>query len=256
MGGSGEIGPHRRICRPLTLYRPAAEGGIRMVPADPLLEEQPMKFAPLIGAAALAITVAACGSNSSTTTATTVTTGATASGSSAAPSSSTSAGAPDPNATEVVAPGDIPDNQAFVAYALASGGYAVKVPEGWSRTETNGVVTFTDKYNSIRLESSTGTSAPTVDSVRATEVPTLSSSITGFEIGDVTAVTRPAGDGVLVTYKANSAPNPVTGKSALLDVERYEFWHNGTKAILTLSGAQGADNVDPWKTVTDSVVWQ
>jgi len=38
-------------------------------------------------------------------------------------------------------------------------------------------------------------------------------------------------------------------------VERYEFWKNGTAVIITLSSAAGSDNVDPWKTVTDSFVW-
>ena len=64
-----------------------------------------------------------------------------------------------------------------------------------------------------------------------------------------------AGPVVLVTYRANSAPDPVTGKSVVLDVERYEMWHNGTRATITLSAPQGSDNVDPWRTVTDSFRW-
>ena len=39
-------------------------------------------------------------------------------------------------------------------------------------------------------------------------------------------------------------------------VERYEFWKAGTEVVLTLSGPQGADNVDPWRIVTDSFGWQ
>jgi hypothetical protein len=31
------------------------------------------------------------------------------------------------------------------------------------------------------------------------------------------------------------------------------FFHGGKNAVITLSGPKGADNVDPWKTVTDSV---
>ena len=76
---------------------------------------------------------------------------------------------------------------------------------------------------------------------------------------DVPARRRAAGrrarraTGTLATYEIGSAPNPVTGKKALLAVERYVFFHNGTAVVLTLSGAKGADNVDPWKTVTDSL---
>ena len=70
-----------------------------------------------------------------------------------------------------------------------------------------------------------------------------------------TSVTRKAGTGVLATYEIGSTPNPVTGKKASLVVERYVFFHNGKDIILTLSGPKGADNVDPWKIVTDSVRW-
>ena len=164
-------------------------------------------------------------------------------------------GAVDPNAPEIVDPGDIPDNQAFVAFASSDGIYSVKVPEGWARTETNGVVTFTDKYNSITVQSTTTTAAPTVSSVTSTGLTDVASDPT-FALTDVTAVTRKAGDGVLATFEIGSSPNPVTGKKALLAVERYVFFHNGTEVTLTLSGAKGADNVDPWKIVSDSLTWR
>jgi len=41
-----------------------------------------------------------------------------------------------------------------------------------------------------------------------------------------------------------------------MNVERYAFWRAGTTVILTLSGPQGADNVDPWRMVTDSFGWR
>ena len=166
----------------------------------------------------------------------------------------TPAGAVDPNAPEVVEPGDIPDNQVFIPFASADGIYTVKVPEGWARTETGGVVTFTDNYNSIALHSSTAATAPTVDTVSATGLSDVSSDPT-FTLIDVTAVTRTAGTGVLATYEIGSAPNPVTGKKALLAVERYVFFHNGTVVTMNLSGAKGADNVDPWRIVSDSLTW-
>lgn len=163
-------------------------------------------------------------------------------------------GAIDPNAPELVEPGDIPDNQVFVSYPSADGTYSVKVPEGWARTEGGGVVTFTDKYNSIALQSSTATAAPTVDSVKASGLSDVSSDPTFTPI-DVQPVTRKAGTGVLATYEIGSPPNPVTGKKALLSVERYVFFHNGAVVTMTLSGAKGADNVDPWKIVSDSLAW-
>ena len=163
-------------------------------------------------------------------------------------------GAVDPNAPEIVEPGDIPDNQVFIPYAATNGIFTVKVPEGWARTDTGGVVTFTDNYNSIDVQSVAATTAPTTESVRAEGLADVKLDPT-FALVDVQPVTRKAGTGVLATYEIGSAPNAVTGKKALLAVERYFFFHNGTTVVLTLSGAKGADNVDPWRIVSDSLTW-
>ena len=71
----------------------------------------------------------------------------------------------------------------------------------------------------------------------------------------MTTVKRHAGPAIRITYLADAPPNPVTGKRGTDAVERYVFFHNGREAVLTLSGPKGADNVDPWRIVTDSVRW-
>ena len=156
--------------------------------------------------------------------------------------------------TRPVQAGDIPDDQVFVPYAMPGQQFTVSVPEGWARTEQGDAVTFTDNYNSVTLQATSATSAPTVDTVRADGLADVSSDPT-FRLVDVQPVSRTAGDGVLATYEIGSAPNPVTGRSTTLSVERYEFFHDPTVAILTLAGAKGADNVDPWRYVTDSLTW-
>ena len=166
----------------------------------------------------------------------------------------TVSGGIDPNAPEVVEPGDIPDNQVFIPYGSADGAYTIKVPEGWARTEAGGVITFTDKYNSIVLMASSAASAPTVESVNTNGLADVSVDPT-FTLLNVKPVTRHAGAGILATYEVGSGSNPVTGKKALLAVERYVFFHNGTVVTMTLAGAKGADNVDPWKIVSDSLSW-
>jgi len=171
------------------------------------------------------------------------------------PSTPTSA-APDPNKAEENDPGDIPDDQVFVAYSPPSGGFSVKVPEGWARSENGAVVTFTDKFNSIRIESMPLDAAPTVQTVRSTDVPALEQSEKGFKVGTISTVPRKAGTAVRLLYGVDSEPNSVTGKSNKLAVERYAFWKAGTAVILTLSGAKGADNVDPWKIVTNGFAWK
>lgn len=168
-------------------------------------------------------------------------------GNSAAPASAT---------PEVNPSGDIPDNQVFVSYSPPGGRFTVSVPEGWSRLAEGDGVVFTDKLNSVRVATGVQPRAPTVESARTTELPALRAGAPGYRPGTVSAVTRPAGPAVLITYEASSAPDPVTGKTRLDAVERYEFWHAGQRVTLTLSGPKGADNVDPWRMITDSLRWQ
>jgi len=167
----------------------------------------------------------------------------------------TGAAASSSGAPEVNPAGDIPDDQVYVPFTPDNGLFTVSVPEGWARTDANGVVTFTDKLNSVRIETVAAPMAPDIASATATEVPQIASSTTGYTAGDVSMVTRTAGDAVLVTYGAQSEPDPVTGQTFTDSVERYEFWKDGQEVILTLSGPQGADNVDPWTTITDSFGW-
>jgi hypothetical protein len=193
-----------------------------------------MRRALAAGAVLLALGAAACGSSSS---------------------GGSSTQAPSPNAKESSPPGDIPDNQAFVRYTPPGGGFSVKVPEGWAQRTAGGAVVFTDKLNAIRIESR-GASAPlTVKTARSGELARLAHSVKGFRPGKVSTVSRQAGTAVRVTYLASAAANPVTGKAGTDAVERYVFFHKGRDVVLTLSGPKGADNVDPWRLVTDSVRW-
>jgi hypothetical protein len=160
-----------------------------------------------------------------------------------------------PVPAETNPPGDIPDNQAFVPFA-AAGGFSVKVPEGWSRTESASGVEFTDKLNTIRATWAAASTAPTVASVRSTDIPRLQASEAAFEFVSVRAVTLPAGPAVLTVYRVNGAPAPVTGKQYRLDVERYTVFRNGRRVDLLLLSPVGSDNVDPWRIVSQSLTWK
>jgi hypothetical protein len=216
----------------------------------------------------LGLGATACGSSSkskaantpaSTTTSTapgSTAAGSTAAGSAAAGSTTAPGSTAAPGTKEVSPTGDIPDNQAYVAYAPPGQGYSVKVPEGWARRTNGGATVFTDKLNSIRMQRVSRPNAPTVATVTAAEVPKLAKSVKNYQAGKVSTVRRTSGGAVLVTYEADGPADPVTTKVLRLAVERYEFWRSGHSVILTLSGAKGADNVDPWKTVTDSFGWK
>lgn len=172
---------------------------------------------------------------------------------SASPASSQAGAAP--AGTETPPPGDIPDSTAFVAYRPGSGQYEVKVPEGWARTVTRAAVVFSDKLNIISIWTTRAAAAPTVASARAVEIPAIRHPVHGFALTGVSAVSRPAGNAVLIRYSADSRPDQVTGKVYKDTFERYEFYRNGTEAVVLLGGPAGADNVDPWRTVTTSFRW-
>jgi len=171
--------------------------------------------------------------------------------SSAAASSPTGAA---PAGTETPPPGDIPDSTVYVAYRSGSSQYEVKVPEGWARTTSPAGISFTDKLNTITIQTSRA-AAPTMATARAAEVPVIHRSVHGFVLAGLSTVNRAAGTAVLIRYSADSQPDPVTGKIYKDAIERYEFYRNGTEAVVTLAGPAGADNVDPWRTVTNSFRW-
>ena len=179
-----------------------------------------MRTRPLLlaGLLAAALAAAGCGSSSSSGNAATHTAQA-------------------PPVKEASPAGDIPDNQAYVAYAPPGAGFSVKVPEGWARTSKGAAMIFTDKLNSIAMQTS----------ARA------STSTAGLQSAKVTTVSRTAGKATRISYLAQSAADPVTGKTHVDAVERYVFHHGSGDVVLTLSGPKGADNVDPWKIVTESL---
>jgi hypothetical protein len=207
-----------------------------------LAASSPARRVLAAGAVAVALVAAGCGSSSS-------------GGSSSGGGTSTAANSPNPNAPEKSPAGDIPDNQAYVRYAPPQAGYSVKVPEGWSRSTASGATTFTDKLNSITMETRPAAAPMTARDAARTEIAKLAQSTRGFHAGRVTTVRRTAGSAIRIAYTAEGRPNPVTGKAVTDAVERYVFFHRGKDVILTLSGPKGADNVDPWRIVTDSVAW-
>lgn len=167
----------------------------------------------------------------------------------------TPAQAPAPHSTEVSPSGDIPDNQAFVQFTAADGSFSLTVPEGWSQTSSGSAVSFTDKLNSITVDQAAVPTAPTVDSATKNEVAAVSATATNFSLTDVKPFTRAGGDGILITYLADSTVNSVTASAQQNQVEEYLFWKGGEQVTMTLASPKGADNVDPWAKVTGSFAW-
>ena len=154
-------------------------------------------------------------------------------------------------AAEKNPPGDIPDDQVFVPYTSSAGGYSLKVPEGWARSEKGSDVGFIDKFDGVAVIVDAAATPPTVKDV----VARLGKSEKGFKVTSAKEIRLPAGSALLVKYESESEANPVTNKRVRLEDEAYVFYKNGKIAILILWAPSGADNADQWKLISESFRW-
>jgi hypothetical protein len=196
--------------------------------------------------------VAACSSTSSTPGAPSPTSRTTSS-SAATPSASSTVVSQAPVPFESNPPGDIPDNIAFVPYRNSTGRYRFVHPEGWAQVVHGTSVRFTDKLNGVATQVVTAHAAPSVAGARRDDVPRLRSSVPAFQLRSVSAVTLPGGDSVLIVFRRNSDPNPVTGRQYRDEVLEYLLWRGGHEIRFDLFGPVGADNVDAYRTMSDSL---
>ena len=174
-------------------------------------------------------------------------------GAPSAPTSTAPAKTVAPVPVESNPPGDIPDNLAFVRYTNGAGGYSFTHPEGWARTGSGTRVRFTDKLNGVTVQSLAATGAPTPSSATADDVPRLQGSVPAFQLRSVSAVRLPAGRGVHIVFRRNSAPDSVTGKVYRDEVEEYDVFGKGRLVRMDLYGPVGADNVDAYRTMSQSL---
>jgi len=154
-------------------------------------------------------------------------------------------------AAEKNPPGDIPDDQVFVPYASVAGGYSLKVPEGWARSEKGSDVGFIDKFDGVAVIVDKVATAPTTKDI----VTKLEKSERGFKAVSAKEIQLPAGLALLIKYESESEANSVTNKRIRLEDEAYVFYKNGKVAILTVWAPVGADNADQWKLISESFRW-
>jgi hypothetical protein len=152
------------------------------------------------------------------------------------------------------ATGDIPDNQNFLTFVNAKGGYAIRYPEGWAQSGAGRDVTFRDKNNLVHIVIARG-GAPSVAGVRA-ELAQLKRSSPSLRAQAPQHVTIKGTPMVRVVYTTRSAPNPVTGKRVTLVVDRYELARNGRLATVDLGTPRGVDNVDGYRMMIESFRWR
>jgi hypothetical protein len=152
-------------------------------------------------------------------------------------------------------PGDIPDSQVFVPNASPLG-FALQVPEGWSRVDRQDGVRFFDKYNTIDVGVAPSATAPTAGSARSKEAAALALEERAVTIASVREIKLKGGPAVEILYSSNSAPNSVTSKQIRLEHERLIFFKDRKAATADLAAPQGADNADQWRLMANSFRWK
>ena len=203
----------------------------------------------LIACVAVAAIASGCGSSTGSSSGSPSRAG---SRSSAGVGSTPGAGALSAEATSA-ATGDIPDNQAFLTYRNPAGHYTMSYPEGWAIKARGGEVTITDKNNIVHVVvASAGT--PSVAALNA-ELTRLARSNPTLKFSHPTGIQLASGPAIKTTYSTRSAPNPVTGKSVLLVVDRFELGSAGRRATVDLGTPKGVDNVDAYRKMISSFRW-
>jgi hypothetical protein len=152
-------------------------------------------------------------------------------------------------------PGDIPDTQVFIDYT-APGGFTMKIPEGWARSDHADGASFVDKLDGVVVSVAKADAAPTVESAKADYVPKLESTGRAIRVTAVKQVKLPAGSAIRIIYTSNSAPNAVTNKQVRLENERYLYFKDGKLVTLELYAPKGSDNVDQWQLMSTSFQWR
>ena len=152
---------------------------------------------------------------------------------------------------EINPPGDIPDSQVFIVHTSPDG-YSLKVPEGWAMESIGTSKVFKDKYNTITTMMVEDPSASAA-LIKTDLVPKIEAEGRAAKLGKVRVIKIKGKEAVLAEYTANSEPNAVTGKQVRLEGERVFYPAGDHVLLLDLTAPQGADNVDQWKLIANSV---
>ncbi|HMC72464.1 MAG TPA: hypothetical protein VKJ07_25140 [Mycobacteriales bacterium] len=138
-------------------------------------------------------------------------------------------------------------------FSSAAGHYRFVHPEGWAQVVRGTGVRFTDKLNGVAATVVSASQAPTVASARRDDVPRLRSTVPAFELRSVSSVSLSGGPAVLIVFRRNSDPDPVTGRQYRDEVREFLLWHGGQEIRFDLFGPVGADNVDAYRTMSNSL---
>lgn len=162
---------------------------------------------------------------------------------------------PTPDASREHSPsGDVPDSATYLVYR--SSHYTLQYVEGWVRQGLpNDGVQFADKDSFVTVTLQSLPSGSVDEYARGPGTTQSAQEFKQFTNAQVTSDSLPAGSAVLLSFQALAAPDPVTGKSVMLALDRYYIPGQHLLAVLTLATPLGVDNVDAFRQIAKSFAW-
>lgn len=145
--------------------------------------------------------------------------------------------------------GDIPDSAVYLRYTAR--GFTVEYVEGWLQTAAAHGVTFSDKDSSVLVELRPRLGGDLSAYVQKTDLSRLTHT-PGFRREGLARDAIGGYRTVRLTYRGQSAPDAVTGKTVALQVDRYYVQGPRALAVLTLATPLGVDNADGFRRIAHS----
>ncbi len=145
--------------------------------------------------------------------------------------------------------GDIPDSAVYLRYTGC--GFSVEYVEGWLQTVAAHGVTFGDKDSSVAVDLRPRLGGDLAAYVQGTDLSRLGHT-PGFRREGMARDAVGGYRAVRLTYRGQSAPDAVTGKTVALQVDRYYVQGPRALAVLTLATPLGVDNADGFRRIAHS----
>jgi hypothetical protein len=142
------------------------------------------------------------------------------------------------------------DDQVFITYR-SSQSFSLKVPEGWTRTETASRVVFEDRHWRIEVSIINPRASPIAATARAARFAKRHPAVV---IQCVRETKLPAGRSIQIRF-TSALPRPGAKKEFGLASERYLITGFGKIAVLTLCAPAVMQAADLWRLIANSFRW-
>jgi hypothetical protein len=146
-------------------------------------------------------------------------------------------------------------DQRFAAFRNRAAGYAIELPELWTRRGSLDDVTFEHAGSLVRVIAARSGSGLTIKRAWHELVQLSRSRRTSVVTGRPRRVTVNGLDAIRSRYSTLSPRDPLTGKRVTLEIDRYQIAGPGRVATVELVGPRGLEDTGVRRRVIESFRW-